>query len=108
MSDMTTVRKGFPVHDVTHKPKRMQNANLKAVLGEEKTVSLAGEESDVPTIITLERAIHYYESHAEGKYANLYAQTAKWLRDFMSRNIPVDVGTDIDKAQELLDKARGR
>lgn len=108
MSDMTTVRKGFPVYDVTHKPKRMQNANLKAVLGEEKSVSLAGEETDVPTIITLERAIHYYESHAEGKYANLYAQTAKWLRDFMSRNIPVEVGTDFDKAQELLDRARGR
>ena len=108
MSDMTTVRSGFPVHDITHKPKRMQNANLKAVLGEEKTVSLAGEESDVPTIITLERAIHFYESHAEGEYANLYTQTAKWLREFMSRSIPVDVGTDIDKAQELLEKVRGK
>ena len=108
MSDMTTVRSGVPVHDITHKPKRMQNANLKAVLGEEKTVSLAGEESDVPTIITLERAIHFYESHAEGEYANLYTQTAKWLREFMSRSIPVDVGTDIDKAQELLEKVRGK
>lgn len=107
MSDMTTVRKGFPVHDVTHKPKRMQNANLRAVLGEEKSLSLAGEESDVPTIITLERAIRYYETHAEGEYANLYTQTAKWLREFMSRNIHVDVGTDINGAQELLNKAKG-
>ena len=108
MSDMTTVRSGFPVHDITHKPKRMQSANLKAVLGEETTVSLAGEESDVPKIVTLERAITYYESHAEGEYANLYTQTAKWLREFMSRSIPVDVGTDIDKAQALLEQARGR
>ena len=108
MSDMTTVKSGFPVHDITHKPKRMQSANLKAVLREESTVSLAGEESNVPKIVTMERAITYYETHAEGEYANLYTQTAKWLREFMSRSIPVDVGTDIDKAQALLDQARGR
>lgn len=107
MPDMTTVRSGFPVHDITHKPKRMQNDNLKAVLSEEKTVSLAGEETDVPNIVTLERAIKYYESHAEGDYANLYAQTAKWLIEYMSRSIPVDVGTDIDKAQALLEQASG-
>lgn len=107
MSDMTTVRSGFPVHDVTHKPKRMQNANIKAVFGEDKSVSIAGAESEVPAIVTLERAIHFYETHAEGEYANLYTQTAKWLREFMSRSIPVDVGTDIDKAQELLGKVRG-
>ena len=108
MSDMTTVRAGFPVLDVTHKPKRMQNANIKAALNEDSTVSLAGEETEVPTIITLERAIYFYESHAEGQYTNLYTQTAKWLREFMSRSIPVDVGTDIDKAQALLEQARGR
>lgn len=108
MSDMTTVRSGFPVYDITHKPKRMQNANIKAVFGEYKTVSLAGEETAVPSVVTLERAIHFYESHAEGEYANLYTQTAKWLREFMSRSIPVDVGTDIDKAQALLEQTRGR
>lgn len=104
---MTTVRTGFPVQDITHKPKRMQNDNLKAVLDEDKTVSLVGEESDVPNIVTLERAIKFYESHAKGEYANLYTQTAKWLREFMSRSLPVDVGTDIDKAQALLEQASG-
>lgn len=108
MPEMTTTRNGFPVHDVTHKPKRMQNANIKAVFGEEKTVSVAGVETDIPNVVTLERAIHYYESHAKGEYANLYTQTAKWLREFMSKSIPVDVGTDIDKAQELLEKVRGK
>ena len=108
MSDMTTVRSGFPVHDITHKPKRMQNANIRAALKEETPVSIAGAESDIPSVITLERAIHFYESNAEGEYANLYTQTAKWLREFMSRSIPVDVGTDIDKAQALLEQARGR
>ena len=108
MSDITTVRNGFPVYDITHKPKRMQKANIERVRVENKTVSMTGEESSVPSIITLERAIQYYESHAEGEYKNLYTQTAKWLREFMSRNIPVDVGTDFDKAQELLNRARGR
>lgn len=106
MPNMTTTRNGFPVHDITHKPKRMQNDNLKAVQNETTTVSLAGEESNVPKIVTLERAIHFYESNATGEYAVLYSQTAKWLREFMSRSISVDVGTDIDKAQELLEQAR--
>ena len=108
MSDMTTVRAGFPVHDITHKPKRMQSANIKAAQKEDNAVSIAGAESEVPTIITLERAINVYESHAEGEYTNLYTMTAKWLREFMSRSISVDVGTDIDKAQELLEKVRGQ
>ena len=90
MSDMTTVKNGFPVHDITHKPKRMQNANIKAVLGEDNPVSIAGEEKEVPSLITLERAIHFYESHAEGDYVNLYSQTAKWLRELMSKNVTVN------------------
>lgn len=109
MSDMTTVRTGFPVHDITHKPKRMQSANLKAVLSEDNTVSVAGEEnSNVPSVITLERAINFYESHAEGEYKNLYSQTAKWLREFMSRSVPADAGTSIDEAQEIIEQNRGR
>lgn len=108
MPNMTTARSGFPVYDVTHKPKRMQSDNLKAVLGEETTVSVAGEESDIPNIVTLERAIHFYESHANGEYKNLYTQTAKWLREFMSKSVPVTAGTDIDKAQNLLEQVRGR
>ena len=106
MPDMTTTRNGFPVHDITHKPKRMQGDNLKAVFGEETSASSAGKETNIPSAVTLERAIQFYESHADGEYKNLYSQTAKWLREFMSRSIPVDVGTDIDKAQELLEQAR--
>lgn len=106
MSDMTTVRSGFPVQDVTHKPKRMQSANLKAVLKEENPESQGVSSSEVPSVVTLERAINFYESHASGEYKVLYSQTAKWLREFMSRSVSVDAGTDIDKATKLLENAR--
>ena len=92
MSDtMTTVSGNFPVYNITHKPKRMQGDNLKSLRNEETTVSLAGAESDIPNIVTLERAINFYESRAEGEYKNLYTMTAKWLREFMSRSVPVNV-----------------
>ena len=90
MSNMTT-KDNFPVIDITHKPKRMQGENLKAVA----TVTTAMEyddapvTSDIPATPTLERAIQYYEAHAEGNFRVLYSQTAKWLRDYMTKNIPV-------------------
>ena len=110
MSTMTT-KDNFPVINITHKPKRMQSDNLRAV--NHVTTAMETENpvtSSVPTTPTLERAIEYYETHAEGEYRTLYLQTAKWLREFMSKTIPVNVtvpdGTDIDKAQELLAQAR--
>jgi len=111
MSVMTT-KDNFPVIDITHKPKRMQSDNLKSAV----QVTTAMEQNDapmttdIPSTPTLERAIEFYETHAEGEYRTLYLQTAKWLRDYMTKDIPVNVtvpdGTDIDKAQELLAKAR--
>lgn len=110
MSVMTT-KDNFPVIDITHKPKRIQSDNLKSAIH----VTTVGEPespimSSVPVSPTLERAIEYYESHAEGEFRVLYLQTAKWLRDYMSKDVPVNVqtpdGTDIDKAQELLAQAR--
>lgn len=112
MSVTMTTKDNFPVIDITHKPKRMQNDNLKSAIH----VTTAMEQndapmtSDIPASPTLERAIAYYEAHAEGNFRVLYLQTAKWLRDYMSKDIPVNVpvpdGTDIDKAQELLAQAR--
>lgn len=106
-NNITTVKDNFPVVDITHKPKRLQRDNLRSQQSEDSAVSLAGKESDVPSIVTLERAIKFYESHADGEYKNLYLQTAKWLREFMNKTVPVPSGVDIDKAQELLDKVRG-
>ena len=87
---MTTVSDNFPVVDITHKPRRMQSDNLKVASNEEPVVSMSGVESDIPSVVTLERAINFYESHSTGEYKNLYSQTAKWLREFMSRTIQVE------------------
>ena len=83
--------KGFPVIDITHKPKRMQSENLKGVVSmcTVYDADTGTHESSVPATPTLEKAIAYYESHAEGEYKVLYSQTAKWLREYMSKSIPV-------------------
>lgn len=111
MSVMTT-KDNFPVIDITHKPKRMQSDNLKSAIH----VTTATEQTDspmtsaIPASPTLERAIEYYETHAVGEFRVLYLQTAKWLREYMSKDVAVNVqtpdGADIDKAQELLAQAR--
>lgn len=105
---VTTTKNGFPVVDVTHKPKRMQSANLRAVQTSEDINNPAEvQNSEVPKVITLERAIHYYESHATGELAVLYSRTAQWLRELMSKNIPVEP-EDVAKALELLDSVGGK
>lgn len=109
MSTMTT-KDNFPVIDITHKPKRMQSDNLRAVSPVTTAMDVESSTTSVPASPTLERAIEYYETHADGEFRVLYLQTAKWLRDYMSKTVPVNVqtpdGTDIDKAQELLAQAR--
>ena len=90
-----TTKENFPVIDITHKPKRMQGENLKAVA----TVTTAMEQDDapltnaIPATPTLERAIEYYETHAVGEFRTLYAQTAKWLREYMTKSIPAPTET---------------
>ena len=101
-----TTKNNFPVIDITHKPKRMQGDNLKAVAPVATAMDVDFPQSDVPVTPTLERAIEFYETHAEGEYRTLYLQTAKWLREFMSKTVPVQDGVDVDKAQELLAQAR--
>ena len=103
---MTTTKNGFPVIDVTHKPKRMQSTNLQAVQSAE-TGAPEVKNSEVPTVVTMERAIAFYESHAEGEYSVLYSRTAQWLRELMTKNIPVET-LDVAKALELLDSVGGK
>jgi len=109
MSNVTTTKDSFPVIDITHKPKRRQGDNIKAVQQEDSLSQEVSATKEVLGTITIERAIAFYESQAKGEYTVLYSQTAKWLREFMSKSNPViPDGTDVDKAKELLDKARGR
>lgn len=107
MPDIMTTRDSFPVVDITHKPKRTQGDNIKAIQSEEFRETTS-EGSTVPRIVTLERAIDFYESNSSGELSSLYLQTAKWLREFMSKSVPV-VSDEMDiRAKELFDKARGR
>ena len=94
---MTIVGSSFPVIDITHKPKRYQAENVKATEMIDRSDPNTPTTSSVPNHVTVERAIQFYESNAEGEYKNLYLQTAKWLREYMSRTIPVP--SDDDKVR---------
>ena len=89
MSKITTTSSLFgQTIDITHKPKRVQGENFKGTplhLNPDKEVSVSSKSMDVPTFITLERAITFYEDNSnsvtdEGK---LYSVTAKWLRELL-------------------------
>ena len=90
-----TTKENFPVVDITHKPKRMQGDNLKAVSSVTTVMEQndASVTSDIPSTPTLERAIAYYETHAVGEFRTLYLQTAKWLREYMTKSIPAPAET---------------
>lgn len=104
MSDMLTTANSFPNEDITHKPKRMQRDNLKKSTVE---TSVEGDtpSSEVPSILTLERAIKYYESHAEGELSALYNQTAQWLRTLLSRKSQTSevIDTLLDNCKQTSD-----
>lgn len=81
---MSDIFGGEPVN-ITHKPKRMQHEINKPRKQEENN------SVKVPVNVTIEKAIKFYEAEAlrEGQDPSLcilYFQTAKWLRDLMSRN----------------------
>lgn len=76
------------VEDITCHPTRMQSE-----VGEErenKGNEVDALEKDIPNLLTLERAIRYYESNASGKYLKLYEFTAKQLRELLNKNIEVN------------------
>ena len=86
MNDVTTTRNGFPVKDITHKPKRMQGDMIRLKESEE---SLTDNEnttkgSESLSVITLERAISYYKKMSTDPYnGKLYTATAKWLEELL-------------------------
>lgn len=107
MSVMTT-RDNFPIVDVTHRPKRMQGDNLKTMIDRDPEVQ-EPVESSVPQTATLERAIQFYESNAQGEYKVLYTQTAKWLREYMTKTMPVvELPQESPAEDESEDAMRGR
>lgn len=83
--EVTLSSAGFPVVDVTHRPKRLQADSIvasgKAFQTEAREDAEESAMSCVPLHnVTIERAIAYYEANAEGSLQTLYLNTAKWLR----------------------------
>lgn len=80
---VTTTSNYFPNVDITHKPKRLQRDNLAALsTSPEKEEE---SESTVPKVLTLERAIVYFESQEKGETKALFKQTAVWLRELLNK-----------------------
>ena len=73
------------VEDVTVRPTRLQSE----VNGEVKT--LPENASAVPQLLTLERAIKWYEENAVGEFESLFKFTATQLRNQLSANIEVKI-----------------
>ena len=76
----------FPTIDITHQPERYQRDNLiQAGTAQVHTDDVETPDSPFASVplhnVTIERAIEYYETHAEGELATLYENTAKWLND---------------------------
>lgn len=87
MSDnkTTTVSGSFPVQDISHKPKRMQGDAIRQKYGNTGEDELTQKTSS-PKVVTLERAINYYEELAEqgNDNAPMYVATVKWLRELLT------------------------
>ena len=83
MNSVTTTKNGFPVQDITHKPKRMQGDMIKLKEAEEGTSESYNTEETL-TVVTLERAISYYKKmSADETNGKLYTATAKWLEELL-------------------------
>ena len=86
-NDFTTTSNGFPVQDITHKPKRMQGDMIKlkeSELGLNNDNVTVDRENAPLEVITLERAISYYKSKSTDSInGKLFYATAEWLEELL-------------------------
>lgn len=78
------------VEDVTVKPTRLQSQvaqDITTVQFDSTTVPTTV--SSVPQILTLERAIKWFEENAQGEVESLFNFTALQLREQLSKNVKV-------------------
>ena len=108
MNDMTTTRTGFPVKDITHKPKRMQGDMIRLKEAEAGIANENTAESSEPlSVITLERAISYYKKmSADPINGKLYTATAKWLEELLvTRTLKTEAAVKAVIKEENKDEA---
>lgn len=95
--------KGFDVVDITHKPRRTQNDNIAASGRSADNPESAQADTPATSVplhgVTIERAIQYYEAHADGELRTLYSATAKWLREHLTIS-RVQLNKALKEAQE--------
>ena len=108
MNDMTTTRTGFPVKDITHKPKRMQGDMIRLKEAEAGIANENTTESNEPlSVVTLERAISYYKKmSADPINGKLYTATAKWLEELLvTRTLKTEAAVKAVIKEENKDEA---
>lgn len=102
-----TTKSNFKVVDVTHKPKRMQADNIKKAIGQpDKSPNEPITDGKVPTILTIERAIKYFEDNSKDEFTDLYKATVQWLKDYLtikSNYKAQGIRTDLKRIVEQLE-----
>ena len=84
MNNMTTTKSGFPIHDITHRPKRMQGDMIKLKEAEMNATEGSDNTEETLTVVTLERAISYYKKmSSDAVNGKLYSATAGWLEELL-------------------------
>ena len=90
MGDYTSAYgSNFETVDITHRSIRTQAENLKAASVNKSEEVEQSDFTTVPKILTVERAIHYFEDNAKGELENLYKFTAECLRGYLDRSVTV-------------------
>jgi hypothetical protein len=111
MKEETTVGTvaNFPVENITHKPKRMQGDIIRQK-NEEDTAPQRGRSSSSSmnasgtlSVITLERAVPFYEELAvqDPVNAKLFIATSKWLKELLvTRSTKIEAAVKATFAKE--------
>ena len=106
---MTITRTGFPVKDITHKPKRMQGDMIRLKEAESGLTDSenTAEGNETLSVITLERAISYYKKmSADPINGKLYTATAKWLEELLvTRTLKTEAAVKAVIKEESKDEA---
>lgn len=114
-----TTAGGFPVHDITHHSKRTQQENIRSAIeadreGDSQEIEknididwgtihsyLTKKSKSIPAILTVERAIQFFEDNAVDEYESFYKFVARLLRESMNRKpILHTEGEDLNDEQK--------
>lgn len=100
---ITTTKNGFRVEDVTFKNPRMQSEILNEGVREDNEEEV--NEVEVPTSLTPEQVISFYESKIRATKdtheIRLYSQTIKWIKELLEARSKINT----IRERELLEES---